>query len=132
MGERFLRFADVVDKETGKTLRELNNEKEHKIPVGTLVEVIQEPPLSGNGLRLHVIEHSRDCDGTPLYTLGVAGSTWTDEKFVHNGFTGYSEYSLKVIEEPTEELLERIKETQDYWNGFSDPTTADLLERLKG
>ena len=57
----------------GKTIRENNLEKEHQIPVGALVEITyedyadEEDPV--NGLRLYVVNHSRDCDGTPLYDL---------------------------------------------------------------
>jgi len=65
-------IADIVNKKTGKTFREENNEKKHNIPLGSLVEVdfddsyLESPK---KGLRLFVVEHTRDCDGTPLYSL---------------------------------------------------------------
>lgn len=59
--------ADVVEK-NGLTVRENNLKAEHKIPLGSLVEVDIEGHEE-NGVRLFVISHDRDCDGTPLYTL---------------------------------------------------------------
>jgi hypothetical protein len=117
----FINIADIVDKETGKTFRQLNMEKTHKVSVGALVEVCYEvedgcSPPANQGIRLHVIECIRDCDGTPLYVLGLAGKTWYDPVFVHNGFSGFSEDNLKVIKEPTEEILQEIEETQKYYN----------------
>lgn len=40
--------------------------KEHSIPLYSLVEINSE---EDNGIRLYVQNHSRDCDGTPLYDL---------------------------------------------------------------
>lgn len=54
--------ADLMEA-NGKTWRENNLAKEHKIGIGRLVEVIS------SGLRLYVFGHGRDCDGTPLYHL---------------------------------------------------------------
>lgn len=54
--------ADVLDLTTGLTYRQLNNAKKHKFKVGQLVE------LEG-GARLFVAKQTRDCDGTPLYSL---------------------------------------------------------------
>lgn len=114
----FVWLGDLKDKETGRTFRQLNMEKTHKIPVGALVEITYDSERLGfkNGLRLHVINHSRDCDGTPLYVIGVAGTTWLDGPFVRNGFPGYSEDSIKLIENPTPEILKVIEETQKKWD----------------
>lgn len=65
--------ADIVEA-NGKTIRQNNMEKTHKIPVGTLVEVKYDTWHSGGACekvhaRLWVVSHDRDCDGTPLYTL---------------------------------------------------------------
>lgn len=57
--------ADMVNEKTGKTWREENLEKEHNIPLKSLVEV------EGRGLRLYVVKYLRDCDGTPLYGLSA-------------------------------------------------------------
>lgn len=54
--------SDIVEG-NGKTWRENNLAKEHKIAIGRLVECIS------SGMRLWVWGHSRDCDGTPLYHL---------------------------------------------------------------
>lgn len=62
-----------IKEANGKTIRENNLERIHEIPLGALVEVTCEDypddddPV--NGLRLFVVKHSRDCDGTPLYDL---------------------------------------------------------------
>lgn len=45
-----------------------NMKAAHEIPLGSLVEVnIEYSPE--HGIRLFVVEHARDCDGTPLYGL---------------------------------------------------------------
>ncbi len=75
-------ISSVVEKNS-KTIRENNMEKMHAIPVGTLVEVKYDE-WHGDGAcskvhaRLFVIEHARDCDGTPMYTL--APRPWEDAK----------------------------------------------------
>jgi hypothetical protein len=87
---------------SGKTWREENLEKEHTIPIGSLVELGDpEYPDFRDGLRLHVIDHGRDCDGTPLYTLGIAGEP--------HSVGGYSEESLTIISQPTEEILLEVE-----------------------
>lgn len=58
---------DIVES-NGKTVKENNLGTAHKIPIGTLVEVYWENG-EYNGLRLFVVSHDRDCDGTPLYGL---------------------------------------------------------------
>ncbi len=82
-------LCDFVDPETGKTFREKNNELTHEISIGTLVDVI---PWEGAktalaGIRLRVTGHARDCDGTPLYSLGV------DSELLR----GYTEDALRVV-----------------------------------
>jgi len=54
-------LPDPGDSE-GRTYRELNNAKVHKFAPEDLVQL-------DNGCRLFVVEQTRDCDGTPLYTL---------------------------------------------------------------
>lgn len=104
---QFINISDLKNPETGKTYRQENNEKTHKIPLGTLVEVdfndeYCETPKKG--LRLFVVRHDRDCDGTPLYSLSF-NKDWKEEPseyipkiaFRMQIDSGYSEDSLKVV-----------------------------------
>ncbi len=67
-------FVGDIRTDSGKTIKEENLEKVHGIPIDTLVEVKFDQWI-GNGAckvvwaRLWVVEHTRDCDGTPLYIL---------------------------------------------------------------
>ena len=93
VGRRMMKnVADIVEK-NGKTVRENNLSEKHKIPLGTLVEV-DIGQSSHKGVRLYVCAHNRDCDGSPLYTLGIPG-----EEYFRTG--GYGEESLKVIFKPS-------------------------------
>ena len=58
--------ADLVDPDDphGRTYREVNRANPHAIQIGTLVEL-------ESGARLFVVMHTRDCDGTPLYSLAA-------------------------------------------------------------
>lgn len=66
----------------GKTIKENNLAKTHEIPIGALVEITYEDgnyeddPV--NGLRLFVVKHSRDCDGTPLYDMSFKLTAQTE------------------------------------------------------
>lgn len=62
--------ADLQDPNDpkGRTYRQVNASKPHTIPVGSMVEL-------DTGERLRVMAHARDCDETPLYELGVSGTT---------------------------------------------------------
>ncbi len=99
---RIMFFSDMVE-ENGKTVRENNMAIKHKIPIGTLVEVKYDEWF-GDGAcskvhaRLFVVEHGRDCDGTPLYGLGklpydpeayaMSRDTWmVDSNFGEEGLT---------------------------------------------
>jgi len=90
---------DLPSDVTGKTWKEKNLETTHKIPLWSLVEIDYED-ATNKGVRLLVCGHTRDCDGTPLYSL-----TWDRdyyEQFVNNQYAtvstgGYSEDGLKVI-----------------------------------
>ena len=59
---KFIFMSDIVEK-NGKTIKENNLEKKHKYPLNSLVEL-------ENGERLYIFKHTRDCDGSPLYSLG--------------------------------------------------------------
>lgn len=73
-----INVSDIVEA-NGKTWRENNLAIKHSIPIGTLVEV-KFDSWFGEGAcwkvhaRLWVVAHTRDCDGTPLYSL----SRWRD------------------------------------------------------
>lgn len=100
-----LHLADFVNRESGKTYREENCEKQHAIPVGTLVETtIKHYWSSGSCLRgrarLWVVQHTRDCDGTPLYILSE-WETLDYAKRFNSLECGYSEESLAIVENPT-------------------------------
>ena len=74
-------FIDPNDKQ-GRSYRQINNEKTHALKVGQLVEL-------ECGARLYVLKHSRDCDGTPLYTIGLQESNIVEG--------GYPQEYLKAI-----------------------------------
>lgn len=82
--------GDIVE-ENGKTWKENNLAIEHDIPIGTLVEITyksdyEEENESKYGLRLFVVNHSRDCDGTPLY----------DMSFDQKAFKEFQETETKI------------------------------------
>lgn len=77
----------------GRSYKEVNLEKKHKIPVGSLVEL-------DTGARLFVVMHTRDCDGTPLYSLchDKEDTKWVNSIFANRAWdSGYDEDSLKLI-----------------------------------
>ena len=90
----------IKNPETGKTYRQENLEKQHNIPIGTLVE-IDDPE---NPLRLYVVEHFRDFDGTPLYSLSF-DIDWHKEMYGKEFKqlarfridSGYPEEFLKIV-----------------------------------
>jgi hypothetical protein len=78
----------------GRTYREVNLAIEHSIGVGSLVEILpNEIDPFYAGLRLRVMECYRDCDGTPLYSLG-ASPGWDR----NHRLCGLPAKSLRVIE----------------------------------
>lgn len=92
---------DIVEN-NGKTIEQNNMEKGHNIPLGTLVEVKYDK-WHGDGAcekihaRLWVVDHSRDCDGTPLYSLCHVKINNIDDKFqvlLTDGDNG-DQYALK-------------------------------------
>lgn len=109
---------DLIDSDTGQSFREMNLEKTHAIPLGTLVEIqsgSNEEDCewgNGDGARLFVISHSRDCDGTPLYNmvhrLQDSGGTSSKQSLLNRMskpvINGYSGDSLKIIAAPPTEM----------------------------
>jgi hypothetical protein len=69
----YVNVANIVEA-NGKTVRENNKAIPHALPIGALVEITTDCPIGEfgtiyNGVRLFVVKHDRDCDGTPLYSL---------------------------------------------------------------
>lgn len=58
----FIHDCVCPDDPQGRTYKEINAEKGHNIPLGALVE-------RPDGVRAFVVQHTRDCDMTPLYEL---------------------------------------------------------------
>lgn len=54
-------FKDPKDPQ-GRTYRQINNATQHSFAVDDLVEL-------DTGARLFIAKQTRDCDGTPLYSL---------------------------------------------------------------
>lgn len=102
----------LINPETGNTYREDNLAIQHSIPLGTLVEISGDyldedgEPDHDVGLRLYVVLHQRDCDGTPLYGLSFQHDWVLDESdpYVwvtkHRVLFGFNADSLTVIREP--------------------------------
>lgn len=81
-GKSFIQTVHHIVEENGKTIRENNMEKQHDVPVGALVELVDkenydEEDKRDVGCRLVVVNHSRDCDGTPLYDLALPSEMYT-------------------------------------------------------
>ncbi|MDI6977294.1 hypothetical protein [Serratia sp. Se-RSBMAAmG] len=65
-----MNVSDIVES-NGKTVKQNNMEQSHTIPLGSLVEILGSENDDDTGLRLFVVHHGRDCDGTPLYGLSL-------------------------------------------------------------
>lgn len=102
----FIHIPDLVNPETGKTYREQNEEKIHNIPVGTLVEIVADPEQDWfDGVRLYIVHHHRDCDGTPLYAMTFDKTDTEQEnprfhnrKWLH----GWTEDGMRIVKLPDE------------------------------
>lgn len=90
--------ADMIDLNDaqGRTLREVNAARPHIHPIGALVEL-------ESGARLFVVKHDRDCDQTPLYSVGPERVDLADAYYVQWGsgrikwLMGYTEDDLQMI-----------------------------------
>lgn len=80
-----INISDLINPEDpeGRTYREINAAQKHNFPIGSLVEI------SDTGERLLILQQTRDCDMTPLYTLTFSGC--------HEGWRGYPESCLRLI-----------------------------------
>lgn len=105
----FIVVHDLVNPETGNTYREDNLAKHHNIPIGALVEIVsdKEDPSEWDGLRLFVVRHHRDCDGTPLYGMSFDRDDLEDENpklFNRSVLHGFPEDSLSVVQPDSPDL----------------------------
>lgn len=92
MNDKFIVMGDIVES-NGKTVRENNSAIAHKIPIGSLVEIVSEDDeFEWIGVRMYVVDHSRDCDGTPLYVIGPKCAR---DKWDRHG--GFGEDNLKLV-----------------------------------
>jgi len=104
-------FSNIVE-QNEKTIKENNLELKHNIPIGTLVEVKYDEWYDDGAcikahVRLFIVAHNRDCDGTPLYSLCRYKNIITSYFFplyyrtsIKNGFI---EDDLRIVEE-TEDI----------------------------
>lgn len=118
-------YSDIVE-DNGKTIRENNLEKQHDLPVGTLVEVKYDE-FHGDGAcskvhaRLWVALQGRDCDGTPLYWLSPDKPPYTDEVRLY-----YPEQGIYFNAAVSRSIVHRFK------GGFARDrlTVVEVTERL--
>lgn len=100
--------GDLVE-QNGKTWKENNLEIQHAIPLGTIVEISYEAypdeEDNTNGLRLFVVNHSRDCDGTPLYDLS----------FDKNIYKEYDKLDKKIKNRDFEDAMDESITKAFYW-----------------
>ena len=80
-----------------------NMKKKHSIPLDTLVEV-DCPCSDQHGIRAWVVEHTRDCDQTPLYAIGLQKSQELNaiKQFNHSLYRfmiedGFTQENLKIV-----------------------------------
>ena len=66
--QNMILVSDIVE-ENGKTVKQNNLEMVHDISLGSLVEIVEDEYSEDGGVRMFVVDYSRDCDGTPLYDL---------------------------------------------------------------
>lgn len=101
----FLNVADLRDPTdpAGRSYRQVNADKTHKIPIGSLVEL-------PTGARMFVVYQGRDCDMTPLYWLSAKRDDTEHDRpgFANRGwYGGVDEESLCVV--PEVEATEKAK-----------------------
>jgi hypothetical protein len=128
MSERFIVLHNCVDPKDpkGRSYKEVNMERQHSWPVGSLVEINADEEHDQNGgVRLFVAECGRDCDGEPLYWLAMTieelgkTSEWYKQNRVFRKLEGgYSEESLTLISLPDEKRQLAIKHWTDYYHNL--------------
>lgn len=135
MTVNIIKFGDLPNNPNdpnGLTIREANAQIQHKYPIGTLVQV-KFDTWFGDGAcmkveaRLWVLEHTRDCDGTPLYTL--CEKSWQEMEDSRNELIKSHGYAIK----PTAQIF---KENPYNWfitrgHGEDHLTPIEVTPRLK-
>jgi hypothetical protein len=114
--ETLINVSDLVEG-NGLTIKQNNMARKHKIPLGSLV-FVRHAEWHGDGSyeklegRYWVVEHERDCDGTPLYAVCRFRrpnlNLFQNEsiaKLVYRYKSGFSEESLTVVEATQDVLL---------------------------
>lgn len=85
-------FVQDIIESNGKTVKENNLQKVHKYPIGTMIkyELKHIDHIENHGtdkeicMGIHgtlcgfILTHDRDCDGTPLYTIGTDSPSYRD------------------------------------------------------
>lgn len=74
----------------------------YNIPMGTLVEIVDsglETDKKTHGVRLFIVWHQKDANGTSVYSLGLKGETNALKMQA-----GYHEENLKIIDKISVEL----------------------------
>lgn len=61
-------LADCRDPDNpqGRSFRQVNAERQHEFAIGSLVEDTE------TGVRVFVVEQTRDCDMSPMYTVAMS------------------------------------------------------------
>jgi len=130
-------FGDIVEA-NGKTIRENNQERGHRYPLGDLVQLEYNSYFGGacgsaTYAHLHVVAHTRDCDGSPLYMLASKPPEEWEESF---GITVEEYRELGVMTQRhllvsamahveinfNEDCLTPIKQPEDAHTGRYVPT----------
>ena len=96
-----INVADLVEA-NGKTVRENNAARDHTVQLGALVEITTDCPIGEfgsifKGVRMFVVAHARDCDGTPLYSLSVDRNIIKDVANEQEAYDGIDDPSLKCV-----------------------------------
>lgn len=127
----FVDLSNAKDPESGKTYREINQEKKHNIPLGSLVETSIVGNEYTSGMRLWVVLHDRDFDGTPLYGLSFKRD-WQpcsapnfEKLFRMQVDGGYPEECLTIIEKVV--VISEIQQLLNDW--MIDIRYVDILNR---
>ena len=99
---------DFVEK-NGKTIKDNNLNIQHRLSVGTLVEIRNSTreDWEWTGMRMYICKHTRDRDGYPLYSLGPKE---TKDRF--NWSHGFTEDCLREVR--SHKKIKRVKEKHVY------------------
>lgn len=119
-------MVSEIVQSNGKTWKENNLSIKHDIPLGTLVEIVYKCEYEENfestyGLRLFVVNHSRDCDGTPLY----------DMSFDKNSYNEYAEADKKIQKGQFQDQMDRSLTLYMYHNSSGSIMRNYSRESLK-